>query len=106
MRIGIDVGGTNTDAVLLDGNRVVAWHKAPTSPEVTAGIAAAVRGVLRAAGCRPGAVQAVMIGTTHFANAVVERRLEPVGVIRIGLPATAALPPLVDWPADLAACVG
>ncbi|GAB6876938.1 hydantoinase/oxoprolinase N-terminal domain-containing protein [Thermaerobacter litoralis] len=106
MRIGIDVGGTNTDAVLLDGSRVVAWHKAPTSPDVTAGIAAAVRGVLQAAGCRPGAVQAVMIGTTHFANAVVERRLEPVGVIRIGLPATAALPPLVDWPRDLAACVG
>ncbi|MBT4046367.1 MAG: hypothetical protein HOF11_22895, partial [Rhodospirillaceae bacterium] len=27
MRLGIDVGGTNTDAVLMDGDRVVAWHK-------------------------------------------------------------------------------
>ncbi|HEY8416351.1 MAG TPA: hydantoinase/oxoprolinase N-terminal domain-containing protein, partial [Thermaerobacter sp.] len=96
MRIGIDVGGTNTDAVLLDGRRVVAWYKEPTSGDVTAGITGAIRGVLRAAGCAPGAVRAVMIGTTHFANAVVERRLEPVGIIRIGLPATAALPPLID----------
>lgn len=106
MRIGIDVGGTNTDAVLLDGRRVVAWYKEPTSDDVTAGITGAIRGVLRAAGCGPAAVRAVMIGTTHFANAVVERRLEPVGIIRIGLPATAALPPLIDWPRDLAACVG
>ncbi len=27
MRIGIDVGGTNTDAVLMDGTNVLAWHK-------------------------------------------------------------------------------
>ena len=47
-----------------------------------------------------------MIGTTHFTNAVVERRrLEPVGVIRLGLPATQSLPPMVDWPDELRAVV-
>ena len=45
-----------------------------------------------------------MIGTTHFTNAIVERRhLEPVAAIRLGLPATAALPPMIDWPDDLKA---
>src|ERR671939_548468 len=62
-RIGIDVGGTNTDGV--------------------------------------------MIGTTHFTNAVVQRRhLSPVAAVRLGLPATACVPPLTDWPEDLRALVG
>src|SRR6202165_206860 len=47
-----------------------------------------------------------MIGTTHFTNAVVQRRdLTRVAAIRIGLPASASLPPFVDWPDDLAALV-
>ena len=48
-----------------------------------------------------------MIGTTHFTNAVVERRpLSQVAAIRLGLPAAACLPPMVDWPEDLRAAVG
>ena len=47
-----------------------------------------------------------MIGTTHFTNAVVQRRdLDRVAAIRIGLPSGASLPPFVDWPEDLAAIV-
>src|SRR5437660_11194803 len=41
-RIGIDVGGTNTDAVLLDGARVVHAVKTPTTEDVTGGIVAAL----------------------------------------------------------------
>lgn len=45
---------------------------------------------------------AVMIGTTHFINAVVQRRdLVRVPAIHIGLPASASLEPMVDWPRDL-----
>ncbi|WP_219499752.1 hydantoinase/oxoprolinase N-terminal domain-containing protein [Nonomuraea ceibae] len=94
MRIGIDVGGTNTDAALIgDGGQVLATVKSPTTEDVTGGVAAAIAGL--------GATEAsaVMIGTTHFVNALVEAaRLEPVAAVRLGLPATAALPPLVDWP--------
>jgi N-methylhydantoinase A/oxoprolinase/acetone carboxylase beta subunit len=47
-----------------------------------------------------------MIGTTHFTNAIVQRRdLDRVAAIRIGLPSGASLPPFVDWPEDLAALV-
>ena len=107
MRIGIDVGGTNTDAVILDGDRVVAGCKSPTTEDVSSGIAAALSTVLGAAGVAPGAIDAVMIGTTHFTNAVVERRrLLPVAAIRIGLPATRGVPPMTDWPGDLADTLG
>ena len=107
MRIGIDVGGTNTDAVLMDGAKVLSWHKAPTSPDVTTGITAGVNELMKEAKVNPADVQAVMIGTTHFANAVVERqRLSPVAAIRLGLPATDALPPLCDWPDELVEAMG
>jgi N-methylhydantoinase A/oxoprolinase/acetone carboxylase beta subunit len=105
-RIGIDVGGTNTDAVVLDAARVVHAVKTPTTPDVTTGITRALRAVLEHARVDHGEVEAVMIGTTHFTNAVVQRRgLTRVAAVRIGLPASASLPPFADWPDDLASIV-
>jgi N-methylhydantoinase A/oxoprolinase/acetone carboxylase beta subunit len=114
-RIGVDVGGTNTDAVLLEdagtaaarpgSTTVVAAVKTPTTPDVTRGIARALAELIERAPAARGA-GAVMIGTTHFTNAVVQRRdLGRVAAIRIGLPSGASLPPFVDWPEDLAALV-
>src|SRR5712671_4637533 len=104
-RIGIDVGGTNTDAVLLDGDKVVFAVKRPTTQDVTSGILDALK-ALRADPAARGPVDAVVIGTTHFINAVVQRRnLMKVAAIRIGMPASASLPPFCDWPQDLAAGV-
>jgi N-methylhydantoinase A/oxoprolinase/acetone carboxylase beta subunit len=105
-RIGIDVGGTNTDAVLLDGTSVVHAVKTPTTADVTTGITTALGTLLREVPTVGGGVSAVMIGTTHFTNAVVQRRdLTRVAAVRIGLPSGASLPPFVDWPGDLAALV-
>ncbi|SDP10303.1 Hydantoinase/oxoprolinase [Microbacterium testaceum StLB037] len=99
MHIGIDVGGTNTDAVLMDGKDTLAGVKKSTSPDVTSGIVDAIA-ALRAEHDFSGSdVDAVMIGTTHFINALVQaQRLAPTAALRLGLPATKALPPLVDWP--------
>jgi N-methylhydantoinase A/oxoprolinase/acetone carboxylase beta subunit len=106
VRIGVDVGGTNTDAVLLRGRDVLASHKAPTTPDVGSGIVAAIDDVLKRSGISASAVGAVMIGTTHFTNALVEaRHLCKVGVLRLGAPATAAIRPMVDWPASLRSAV-
>ncbi|HWV34426.1 MAG TPA: hydantoinase/oxoprolinase family protein [Thermomicrobiales bacterium] len=106
LRIGVDVGGTNTDAVLMDNRRVLAKLKTPTTEDVTGGITTAIRSVLDESGVDTASIASVMIGTTHFTNAIVERRhLQPTGIIRIGLPATAALPPLIDWPEDLVAAM-
>ena len=107
LRIGVDVGGTNTDAVAMSGNDVVGWAKATTTPEVTDGIVTAVQTLLGSHGLSPDAIGAVMIGTTHFTNALVEgRRLVPTAVVRLGLPATKGLPPFIDWPDRLRAVLG
>lgn len=105
-RVGIDVGGTNTDAVLVHDATVMASVKTPTTDDVTEGVRTALRLLVAEAGGDVGEVEAVMIGTTHFTNAVVQRRdLEAVGALRIGLPSGRSLPPFCDWPEDLARIV-
>jgi len=106
-RIGIDVGGTNTDAVILDDQlRVIASVKSPTTPQSGEGVAAAIDAVLEASGVSGELITHAMLGTTHCTNAIVERRgLGRVGVLRLGAPATSAVPPLEGWPADLRAAI-
>jgi N-methylhydantoinase A/oxoprolinase/acetone carboxylase beta subunit len=102
MHIGIDVGGTNTDAVLMDGTKVLAGVKHSTTPDVTGGIVQAIEDLRSGHHFEGDQIDAVMIGTTHFINALVQaKRLAPTAALRLGLPATKALPPLVDWPEAL-----
>ena len=83
MRIGIDVGGTHTDAVLMDGARIVTSHKALTSSDVRRGLMEALDAVMLEAQINADAIDAVMIGTTHFTNAVIERKeLSQTAIIR------------------------
>lgn len=106
-RLGIDVGGTNTDAVILDrADQVLAKAKVPTTPDVTGGIVAALEAVIAASGIDASRITHAMLGTTHATNAVLERRrLRRVAVIRIGAPATLGVRPMFEWPADLTAAV-
>jgi N-methylhydantoinase A/oxoprolinase/acetone carboxylase beta subunit len=106
IRLGVDVGGTNTDAVALDGSGcVLAKAKTATTSDVTTGIIRAIDMVL-AAGVPSAAISAAMLGTTQCINAILERQhLGRVGVVRLGAPATLAIPPLVDWPEDLRSLV-
>ncbi|MCK2212458.1 hydantoinase/oxoprolinase family protein [Actinomadura sp. ATCC 31491] len=103
LRIGIDVGGTNTDAVVLDpAGRVIAKAKRPTTPDVTEGLRAALDAVLTQVPDAARRVARVMLGTTHATNAILERRaLGRVAVLRLGAPATTGVPPLTGWPEDL-----
>lgn len=105
VRIGIDVGGTNTDAVLLDDNNtILASVKRPTTHDVESGVVDALRAVLT--GHDPSSITLAMLGTTQCTNAIVERRgLRRVGVLRIGAPATTSIQPLADWPDDLRSVV-
>lgn len=107
LRVGIDVGGTNTDAVVVDArNRLLAKVKHPTTPDVTTGILTALRLVLEQLDGAGSRVGHVMLGTTHATNAILERRnLNRVAAIRLGGPATHSIPPLSSWPADLRAAV-
>jgi N-methylhydantoinase A/oxoprolinase/acetone carboxylase beta subunit len=105
-RIGVDVGGTNTDTVLMDGNEVVASTKASTSSDIASGIVASITNLLRQADVRPEAVRAVMIGTTQFTNALVQRRgLAKVAAIRVCLPSGTSIPIGASWPDDIVQAV-
>ena len=64
MRIGVDVGGTNTDAALMDGDRVASTCKHPTTSNVSDGIVGAIKSVLQRSEVPVGDIHSVMIGTT------------------------------------------
>ena len=70
--LGVDVGGTFTDAVLLDGGRV-RTAKVPTAARQEESVLAAVRAV-GAAGLRSVPVERFAHGTTVATNALLERR--------------------------------
>lgn len=107
-RIGIDVGGTHTDAVLLDNDyHVMAETKAPTSADVSSGIYQALHDVVAVSQVPVRDIDYAMLGTTHCTNAIVERkRLNDVAIIRIGAPATMAVKPLLAVPDDLKELLG
>jgi N-methylhydantoinase A/oxoprolinase/acetone carboxylase beta subunit len=99
--VGIDVGGTNTDAVLVGNGQIIGRAKVPTTRDVYSGIVGALARIPDASGAAR-----VHIGTTAFTNALVERReLASVAAIRAGKPVSESLPPMTAWPDDLQAAV-
>lgn len=113
LRIGVDVGGTNTDGCLIDpsltssaNKGIISHHKSPTTTNPSDGINAAITHLLTSTtpAIDPAEVASVTIGTTHFVNAVVERdarRLCRVAVVRLAGPFGKHAPPCVDWPTDM-----
>lgn len=79
--LGVDVGGTFTDAVLaLDGS--VFTGKAPTTPDdQSEGVIAAVRAVLDKAGVDAPRVGHFAHGMTVATNALLESRVSPVALV-------------------------
>lgn len=100
-RIGIDVGGTNTDAVIVDdAGKVIASTKSATTPDPFDGIKASLAKVV--AEVDSSQISQAMLGTTHPANAIIQRReLERVGVLRLAAPASLGVRPGAAWPRDL-----
>ncbi|MEA2374059.1 MAG: N-methylhydantoinase, partial [Thermoleophilaceae bacterium] len=91
MILGVDVGGTFTDAALLDGERLVT-AKAPSTPEdQSEGVIAAVRAALERAGAEAGGVERFVHGMTVGTNALLEGR-----VARTALFATAGFTDLEE----------
>lgn len=107
-RLGIDVGGTHTDAVILDkDNTIIATTKSPTTDDVATGINEALKKVVNDSGIAREKIKYAMLGTTHCTNAIVERkRLNKIAIIRIGAPATLAVKPLVGVAQDLSESLG
>ncbi|WP_242202140.1 hydantoinase/oxoprolinase family protein [Aestuariivivens insulae] len=107
-KIGVDVGGTNTDAVLVThDNKILAKTKETTTLDVSSGIENAIKKVLEYSEVQKNEIKYIMLGTTHCTNALVERKkLSKIGAIRIGLPASSAIPTMSDFPEDLKNLLG
>ena len=105
LRLGVDVGGTNTDAVVVDeAGAVLVSHKVPTTPDPMDGIRAAMQSVLPEVD--RASIRQVMLGTTHPANAIIQRRgLDRIGILRVAAPSSYAVRPGAAWPAELLAAI-
>lgn len=108
IRIGIDVGSTNTDGVAIDeNNKILATEKNQTTEDISTGLFKTLTNVINDLGEDKNRIRQVMIGTTHGLNAISSRLgLEKVLAIRIGLPAGEGIPPMSDWPDDLKDAIG
>jgi N-methylhydantoinase A/oxoprolinase/acetone carboxylase beta subunit len=87
MLLGIDTGGTYTDAALYDEatRTVVAKAKSPTTHhELSIGICGAIDAVLALAEVAPERIELVSLSTTLATNALVEGKGRPVGAVIIG----------------------
>ncbi len=82
-RLGVDVGGTFTDLLLLDQQSGTFWrHKTPSTPtDSSVGILTGVDAVCGAAGIAPAEVELLLHGTTVATNAVLEGKGARVGLI-------------------------
>ena len=77
MLLGLDVGGTFTDAVIIDGHRVVASAKRRTTKDnLMQGIGEALDAVL--AGCNTSNIEQVTLSTTVVTNTIVEEKEQVV----------------------------
>jgi len=84
--IGIDTGGTYTDAALIDtaSGQVIAWNKERTTPhDLSLGVGRALAGLL-GPGIEPAAITSLAVSTTLATNAVVEGRGARVGLFVLG----------------------
>jgi N-methylhydantoinase A/oxoprolinase/acetone carboxylase beta subunit len=101
LRLGIDVGGTNTDGVIVDdAGGVVISAKTATTPEPLDGIRTVMAKVI--AGIDKSSITQAMLGTTHPANAIIQRKaLDRVGILRLAAPSSYSVRPGAAWPADL-----
>ena len=80
MIVGLDVGGTHTDVVVLQGREIVSKVKSLTDENnllqtVCFGVFDAIRGM------DPQAIQRVVVSTTLATNAIIQGKTEPVGIL-------------------------
>lgn len=79
MILGLDVGGTQTDTVLIDGDRILKATKIPTGDDLLLTLRTALAGIL--SGVEPEQIERMAFSTTLATNAIVEDRLGRTGMI-------------------------
>ena len=87
MLIGIDVGGTTTDAVVVDGNKVVKTAYVPTNHDnLLKCLLLALDELVQ--GIDTGKIERVVLSTTLITNMIAEGKTDPVALVLIPGPGT------------------
>jgi N-methylhydantoinase A/oxoprolinase/acetone carboxylase beta subunit len=99
--LGIDIGGTNTDAVLVNAeHEIVDSVKTATTQDISLGFQTALKKLLTK--ITPQAIKIVAVGTTCATNAILQRQgLFRVGVMRIAGQKPQSIPVCFGWPTEL-----
>lgn len=108
-KIAIDVGGTHTDAVLIAVDtsrqleRIIDTIKIQThGADVTGSVLEVMGTLLDKNQMKAADIDQIQLGTTHFVNALKQRRnLQKVAAIRLALPASDLVPPFAAWPREV-----
>ncbi len=89
MRIGIDVGGTHTDGVLINGSELIAAAKVPTlHTDLLGSITRVLKAILQ--GQDPQQIQHLNLSTTLTTNAIISGKTDDVGMLVLGGPGISA----------------
>lgn len=97
MRIGVDIGGINTVAVLMDRDRVATVASVATTDDMVTSVGSVLGKLLDATDGRPD-VSSVAITTPQFADAITALDLTPTACVRLGPRDPDQVPPLAGWP--------
>ena len=80
MILGIDVGGTHTDSVLMNNRKIIRKSKVLTDKEnILKSVLMATEAVARPEDIKN--LQRIVLSTTLTTNAVVQNQLDPVGLV-------------------------
>lgn len=102
MIFGIDVGGTYTDAVAMNGAKVIHWFKTPTTKNMLRCLGEAMERLER---IEPvSRWERLVISTTMLTNIVAQQRYENVGLMVI--PGPGINPDILDYPTETAVLSG
>ena len=106
--IGLDVGGTNTYAVIVEypSSKIHSAVKTPTTRDIFSGVTEALKRLLKQAShIEAKQIFAVNLGTTAFLNAFLEcsDELAPVALFRLCKPASDLVRPFINFTPKLRA---
>jgi N-methylhydantoinase A/oxoprolinase/acetone carboxylase beta subunit len=86
----------------MDGKKFLGGAKRSTSTDILTGVENAIKAALIEAKTASTRVDVLIIGTTHFVNALIQRtKLAQTGLIRMCLPSGSSILPFSDWPKSL-----